>query len=775
MLILTNYSTIHLNLGVILNYYFKKIFILILLIISYVVPSFGAHIIGGEMYYECLGYGQDSTFRRYLITIKLYRDCRPQQNAAFFDQPLGFTIYQWNATQRRYLNTLPNNREYSIQNLTNGPDQISPPSYPCLILPPDICGEEGTYQTEVELKIINEEYVIVWQRCCRNNTISNILSPGSTGATFTISIHPEAQKSCNSSPVFKNFPPTVICVNNPIAFDHSAYDKDGDLLVYSFCEPFAGGGMGGGGAGNCNSVTPTPDCPPPFTPVTFRAPQYNYIFPMGGNPPVTISSLTGLITGEPNTQGQFVVTVCCSEYRNGILLSTVRRDFQFNVASCQGTVVASMGNGLEVSRQHYEILLCNSDSLKVNNTSTLPLYIKDVFWQLQNGGSMDSFNIWSPTFKFKESGYHDGKLILNPGTNCSDTAYFRINVIDKLIPDFYFQFDSCQAGPVAFTDLSSSTASIIQNWLWDLGDGFKAFQPNPTLQYIHPDEYNVRLDITDNFGCKNFIQKKLKWYPAPNVVVFRPNQNEGCVPLKVNFKNISFPTDNSYQFKWKFTDGFETSGFSVNHTFDSVGSFGVKLEVISPVGCYSEGIFNDVIKVYPPPTAVWSVDPLRINLNNPTINLYDSSANTIGRTWIINDQEFFFDRDFSYSFKDTGYYKITLIATDRFLCNDTLETMVFVYKDFSLYMPNAFSPNGDGLNETFEPVGQLDNLIDYKLSIYDRWGGKIYESSNPKSGWNGRTANNEKELPPGAYVYQLEYQSNRNSPVKEKKLFTLIR
>jgi hypothetical protein len=136
----------------------------------------------------------------------------------------------------------------------------------------------------------------------------------------------------------------VVCVNNPLKFDHSAYDKEGDLLVYSFCDPLSGGGRGGGG-GNCNSVTPTPDCPPPFTPVAFRAPQYTYLFPMGGNPPVTINSLTGQISGEPNTIGQFVVSVCVSEYRNGVLLSTLRRDFQFNVASCQGTVVARLNNG----------------------------------------------------------------------------------------------------------------------------------------------------------------------------------------------------------------------------------------------------------------------------------------------------------------------------------------------------------------------------------------------------------------------------------------------
>lgn len=92
----------------------------------------------------------------------------------------------------------------------------------------------------VELPIINENYLIVWQRCCRNSTITNIFDPLSIGATYTIEIHPEAQRTCNSSPRFINFPPTVLCVNAPFQFDHSAFDKDGDLLIYEFCEPLEG-------------------------------------------------------------------------------------------------------------------------------------------------------------------------------------------------------------------------------------------------------------------------------------------------------------------------------------------------------------------------------------------------------------------------------------------------------------------------------------------------------------------------------------------------------
>ncbi|MFN8280513.1 MAG: PKD domain-containing protein [Saprospiraceae bacterium] len=756
----------------------KKYLTVLLLVFILIPRSKAAHIIGGEMYYECLGYGKDSTFRKYLITIKLYRDCRPQQNAAGFDRPLGFSIYRKNSTGNGYTQVRgnANQGEYSIQTF-QGPDSIAAPSYPCLIIPPDICVEQGLYTYEVELPIINQEYVIVWQRCCRNNTITNILNPGNTGATFTVSISPEAQKWCNSSPQFKNFPPTVICVNNPLNFDHSAIDKDGDLLVYSFCEPFAGGGSGGGGGGgggNCNSVTPTPDCPPPFTPVNFKAPQYGYLFPMGGNPPVSINSITGLITGEPNVQGQFVMTVCCSEYRNGTLLSTIRRDFQFNVASCQGTVVAALNSGKEVSRQNYEILICNADSFQMDNGSYQQQFINDILWEYQTGGQTVQSTLWNPLLRFSEGGPHDGHLFLNPGTNCSDTVAFHIQVIKDLKADFSFSFDSCKAGPVNFKNLSTSPHSAIQTWSWDLGDGFKSFEQNFNLQYIHPDEYAVRLDISDNYGCKNNTTKIIKWFPAPDVIVFRPSTNEGCVPLTVNFKNVSFPTDSSYKFHWIFSDSTSADGITVNHTFDTIGEYGLSLQVRSPLGCFSEGRFDRIIKVYPPPSAVASLDPLRLNINNATVKGYDSTQQTIGRTWIIDGKDYFFDKDLFYTFEDTGVHSIRLIVSDKFLCTDTIDREVYVFRDFSLYMPNAFTPNGDGLNELFQPVGQINDLLSYRLAVYDRWGGLIFETSDPKSGWNGKFSN-AKDAEGGVYIYTLEFQRNRYPLTREKNIFTLIR
>lgn len=540
--------------------------------------SYSTHIIGGEAYYECLGYGNkglDTTKRRYLITFKLYRDCSA---ASPFDPMVGFTIFKQSGN--KYINVKNGNGAMSeYTTTTNLPfENIAPPTYPCLDLPPNICVQSKTYQIEVELAIITDKYVIVWQRCCRNNTIANILDPGATGATFTIEIHPEAQRTCNSSPQFKYFPPTVLCVNAPFKFDHSAIDKEGDQLIYSFCDPLKGGGPGNGAG--CATPNPSPDCPPPFSPVDYKFP-YSGQNPLGGNPPITINSVDGMITGTPDVVGQFVVSVCVYEYRNGVLLSVLQRDFQFNVASCGGVIQAKLLGSNQLNNDHFDITVCGTNKYQMLNASIDQKYIHEVLWAYENGGLIDTFIGWAPLITFKEGGIHNGKFIINPYTNCGDTGYFKINVIPDLKSNFTAIYDSCKAGPVQFMDLSTSTNSKIQNWNWSVGDGITSFVQSPEIQYLHPGTYPVLLSIKDNFGCttQNFTQ--LKWFPAPDVIVFRPNLNEGCVPLDVEFKNVSFPTDNSYKFVWEFSDGGRDSGFTVQHKFNLKGVYDLKLEVTS--------------------------------------------------------------------------------------------------------------------------------------------------------------------------------------------------
>ncbi|MBL0237276.1 MAG: hypothetical protein IPQ02_11870 [Saprospiraceae bacterium] len=278
------------------------------------------------------------------------------------------------------------------------------------------------------MPIVTSTYVIAYQRCCRNETISNILNPGDQGAAYTIEITPLAQQVCNNSPLFKKFPPIVICVNSHLVFDHSATDPEGDLITYEFCNPYTAGGMNGsngiGKATDCIGVTPDPSkCLPPFSTVQFRAPFYTVFEPLGGNPAVTINTLTGLITGTPNIIGQFVVGVCMKEYRNGQLLSESRRDFQFNVTTCIDLVNAKIASDSIINNKEYILNSCGNNTIDFINQSSDEKFINTYDWEFNINGQIQSYNIKNPSVSFPGIGSYLGTLFLNRGSvGCNDTA-----------------------------------------------------------------------------------------------------------------------------------------------------------------------------------------------------------------------------------------------------------------------------------------------------------------------------------------------------------------
>jgi len=268
---------------------------------------FASHIIGGEVTYECLGDG------RYLIEYHLYRDCAPGNQD--FDNISVLTYFVCDSDGT--CTELTQADGATIRQPPSLIRTVDPPPLECLVSPVEICVEEAIYTFEIDglrdvfTPMVDKSYVIVFQRCCRNETILNIENPSTSGSSFVVEITPASQVSCNSSPDFKSFPPTIICNNEPINFDHAAIDPDGDSLVYSFCAPLLGAGTAGdpitdptGNSNECDGSAPNPACPDYNQPVSFIEPAYSPETPMAGDPVITIDSETGLITGVPSIQGR---------------------------------------------------------------------------------------------------------------------------------------------------------------------------------------------------------------------------------------------------------------------------------------------------------------------------------------------------------------------------------------------------------------------------------------------------------------------------------------
>lgn len=309
--------------------------IIFFLFLFFFMPSIGnaRHLIGGEMTYQCLGDGN------YDINLSVFRDCGA--DGAPFDNLINIGIYKCGVepactdfTTARLFKVF----RVGLSSIT--PIELNTES-PCLIVPPNICVELGRYNFRLSDHNINlpldiNSYHIVYQRCCRNNSITNVINPGEFGNTFSVEITPKSQELCNSSPKFNNLLPFILCKGEDINFQNSATDIDGDSLVYQFSPLINGGGdiTVGVGVYSCVGANPNPPCSPPFMQVPFVS-GFSFETPFGDSEKTTlINSETGIISGIPPNLGQYAYAISVSEYRNGELLTTVQLESQVNIADC---------------------------------------------------------------------------------------------------------------------------------------------------------------------------------------------------------------------------------------------------------------------------------------------------------------------------------------------------------------------------------------------------------------------------------------------------------
>ncbi|MFQ5447702.1 MAG: PKD domain-containing protein, partial [Saprospiraceae bacterium] len=725
-------------------------------------PLWAAHIIGGEITYVCNGNGS------YKFTMKIYRDCFG--GGAPFDSgpgaPFPGTVTVFAGTS---------NIPYSATIQLGAPviTNILPNlSNPCLIAPPNVCVEEGIYTFTIDLPQSPESYHIVYQRCCRNNSISNLINPGETGATYWMELTAKAQQVCNSSPTFNDFPPIVICAGEPINYDHSANDAEGDQLVYELCAPLRGGGTDQGNPFAPTGVAPDPDLPPGYSPVTFIGPIYSWSNPLVGNPPLSINSSTGFITGVPTVQGQFVVGVCVKEYRNGDLLSITRRDFQFNVAECDPTVVADIEEDEMVNQQGQQLFVVNGcgNFVEFTNQSYQAQFINSFRWEFDINGTLETINDWNASVNFPAPGVYFGQLLLNPGTSCGDTAHIQVNVFPDITSDFEFIYDTCVAGPVAFTDLSYTGAGpdAISLWEWDFGDGVFSSQEDPQHIYQIPGNIPVTLRVEDTNGCIATKTRTVPYFPVPQFLVVAPSEYIGCQPASIFFNNLSVPVDSNYTVNWNFGDGSTGNGISPTHVYNDLGVFTVSLEIISPLGCQTDTIWPDLITVLPSPVAGFSFSPERPSNLEPTVQFTDESMDAVKWKWSFGNSGTSVEQNPVFTFPDTGMQVIQQVVFHESGCPDTALQLLDIIPEVRYHLPNAFTPNGDGVNDLFGGAGMMEGSTNFNLSIWNRYGEKIFETTDPFERWNGRKNNTGDLATQGVYVVLVSFKSPRGELVKIK-------
>jgi gliding motility-associated-like protein len=674
------------------------------------------------MYYECLGNFQ------YRITLKVYRDCYLGQ--APYDDPASITI--WNGDGSLYQNIL-----ISSPIITSIPFDHNP----CFTAPANVCVQEGIYQTTISLPANNTGYILAYQRCCRNNTIVNIISPQTTGATYTESVPPQGSVVCNNSPRFNNFPPIAVCIGDTLKFDHSAFDPDGDSLVYELCATHAGA--------DPSAPMPSPTSPPPFPFIAFASP-YSAGYPVASSPPISINPQTGALKLFPTQLGQYVVGVCAREYRNGVQIGTHRRDFQFNVTNCPTNVLADF----QVTTSHTvapdgSVIICGSRNVSFGNLSSNS---SAFYWNFGDPFSSSDFSMTTnPSYLYPDTGVYVVSLIANPGYFCADTAWLTIRIRPELVADFVVPEGQCIDGN-SFDFLATGVFGDQATIAWDFSPSATPSASNlqnPTgISFSIPGIHPVVLTITEN-ECQDQAMGSVIVYGHPSADFTAPSP--GCDPYTVKYVTDVDLAYNSLVFSWNLGNG-QYSDLQDPTTTYSAGLYDVSLVVVSITGCKDTIVIDrpGYMLVNPSPTAAFMVEPLERSIFYPYFTIRDLSSGAIDCWMLFGNSDIQNSCNLTYLYSDTGHYPLTQVVINEFGCRDTAVIEVVVSPEFTFFIPNTFTVNEDGLNETFRGFGI--GIESYEMRIFDRWGQVLMYTTDQQEGWNGRKNNIGGMVPAGMYL-----------------------
>ncbi|RYE22669.1 MAG: T9SS type B sorting domain-containing protein [Sphingobacteriales bacterium] len=472
----------------------KKILFALILMMSFSY-GFATHTKGGWMYYEYLGPGiQDPTKLRYRVGLNFYMDCP----SSIIENTFFFSIFSGNRNEFLEDVAVSMNSPTDIQNC------VLNTCYPCISNIPTICYKLINYETIIELVPNPGGYVISKQRCCRVNNITNIVAPSNIwGATYSITIPGVNQtvtnSHINSSPEFAFNDTTIVCADNLFTMDFSATDDDGDSLVYSFCSSYAGGTQA--------DPVPFPSAAPPYTFVPYQLP-FSGSSPLGMG--VTLDPVTGIASGIAPPPGEYVITICVDEYRNGQRFAGSRKELHLQVAPCN-PVKATLDP---------RFLTCGDLTISFFNQTDGPAIQnwKWIFGDPTTGANDTSF-LQFPSHTFSYAGVYTIKLIVNEGLPCADSTIQRLSVYPGFFPGFESTGPYCTGQPVQFTDTTRTNYGVVDYWHWDFGDmatlADTSDLQNPTFIFTNPGSYTVRLISGNSLGCRDIKEQIINVLPSP--------------------------------------------------------------------------------------------------------------------------------------------------------------------------------------------------------------------------------------------------------------------
>jgi len=340
-----------------------------------------------------------------------------------------------------------------------------------------------TYSFFIDLPDNISGYTIAFQTFSRQNSQNIMDNQGSTYSCNIPGTDVLPEPLTDNSAKYK-LPIAVICEKSYFTLDFSASDVDGDVISYSFCNAYNGGAAN---AGDYRDPVA-----PAYGSVSYTSP-YSASFPMGSQ--VTIDPNTGIISGTAPSAGKYVICVCASTFRNGILIDVHRKDLIVAVNSCTRLAANPTFNPINCG-DDFTITL---DEASTGNPDSF-------LWNFGDpaSGAANTSTDEIPTHTFSTAGVFNIKLVVSKSGQCTDSVTKPISVFPGFFPKLSVA-GQCKNTPIQFNDLTTANYGSVNQWNWNFGDAGSptntSTQKSPAHIYTVENNYNIHFIVTSSKGC----------------------------------------------------------------------------------------------------------------------------------------------------------------------------------------------------------------------------------------------------------------------------------
>lgn len=372
-----------------------------------------------------------------------------------------------------------------------------------------------------------------------------------------------------------------------------------------------------------------------------------------------------------------------------------------------------------------------------------------------SGGTATSF-LWAPSGgdQAQASGLAAGDytVSITDVGGCSVTEDVTIVEPAPLLVETAPDVAICAGTATTLTaEVSGGTGTATLQWIPE----------GPDVSPVVTTDYAV--SATDANGCVSNtaqVTVSVAGTVVPELVVDAPS---GCAPHCVVF--VPGPPGMGYAFAY----GDGESGADLTHCYTTAGPLDVSLTVTDDAGCSGTAVFPAMVDVLPAPEAGFSI-PATVIISDGPQQVTDLSSGADAWQWYLDgahgDSLGAAPR---LTFPEARCYTLRQVVTNAFACADTAVAEVCVEDEFALYAPNAFTPNGDGHNETFGVATTVRAPSFFRLRIFDRWGGVVFATGDAHQGWSG------DGLVDGIYAWTVELRDSEGKLREAAGHVTLLR